>query len=122
MSDGLIYVENIDTKKINIYSSKFACPVSGFSIEDIEPRLFSFNAPQGAWEECDCLGIEKYFDDKKIIPDNSRSLLEGAIKPWETKVFGYQKKMFLEKIGRILRNSHSIANNFQKNLSKRLVE
>ena len=92
LSDGLIYVENIDTKKINIYSSKFACPVSGFSIEDIEPRLFSFNAPQGACEECDGLGIEKYFDDKKIIPDNSRSLLEGAIKPWETKVFGYQKK------------------------------
>ena len=103
LSDGLIYVENIDTKKINIYSSKFACPVAGFSIEDIEPRLFSFNAPQGACEECDGLGIEKYFDDKKIIPDNSRSLLEGAIKPWETKVFGYQKKMFLETIGRIFR-------------------
>ena len=103
LSDGLIYVENIDAKKINIYSSKFACPISGFSIEDIEPRLFSFNAPQGACEECDGLGIEKYFDDKKIIPDNSRSLLEGAIKPWETKVFGYQKKMFLETIGRIFR-------------------
>ena len=97
LSDGLIYVENIDTKKINIYSSKFACPVSGFSIEDIEPRLFSFNAPQGACEECDGSGIEKYFDDKKIIPDNSRSLLEGAIKPWETKVFGYQKKCFLKQ-------------------------
>ena len=45
LSDGLLYLENLDTNKISIFSSKFACPVSGFSIEEIEPRLFSFNAP-----------------------------------------------------------------------------
>ena len=103
LSDGLIYLENLDTKKITTYSSKFACPVSGFSIEEIEPRLFSFNAPMGACEECDGIGIEKYFDDKKIVPDDSRSILKGAIKPWETKVFGYQKKFFVETISKILK-------------------
>ena len=104
LSDGLIYLEDLGTKKISTYSSKFACPVSGFSIEEIEPRLFSFNAPMGACNECDGIGIEKFFDDKKIIPDDSRSILKGAIKPWETKVFGYQKKFFVETISKILKN------------------
>ena len=103
LSDGLLYLENIDTKKTTIFSSKFACPVSGFSIEEIEPRLFSFNAPQGACSECDGLGVEKYFDENKIIPDDSRSIADGAIKPWETKVFGYQKKFFVETINKILK-------------------
>ena len=57
LSDGLLYLENLDTNKISVFSSKFACPVSGFSIEEIEPRLFSFNAPQGACSECDGLGV-----------------------------------------------------------------
>lgn len=103
ISDGLIYSENLDTKKIEIYSSKFACPVSGFSIEEIEPRLFSFNAPQGACSECDGLGVEKFFDEKKIVPDDSRTIQEGAVKPWETKVFGYQRKMFIETISKLLK-------------------
>ncbi len=103
LSDGLVYLENLETKKITTYSSKFACPVSGFSIEEIEPRLFSFNAPMGACEECDGIGVEKYFDDKKIIPDDSRSIIKGAIKPWETKVFGYQKKYFVEVVSKILK-------------------
>ncbi len=103
LSDGLLYLENLDTKKISIFSSKFACPVSGFSIEEIEPRLFSFNAPQGACSECDGLGVEKYFDEYKIVPDETRSIADGAIKPWETKVFGYQKKYFVETIDKILK-------------------
>ena len=103
LSDGLLYLENLDKKQITIFSSKFACPVSGFSIEEIEPRLFSFNAPQGACNECDGLGVEKFFDENKIIPDDSRSLIDGAIKPWETKVFGYQKKYFIETISKILK-------------------
>jgi len=102
LSDGIIYIENLDNNHIDVYSSKFSCPVSGFSIEEIEPRLFSFNAPQGACDECDGLGIKKYFDDKKVIPDDTRSIAEGAIKPWETKVFGYQKKLFVETINKIL--------------------
>ncbi len=103
LSDGLLYLENLDTNKIFIFSSKFACPVSGFSIEEIEPRLFSFNAPQGACSECDGLGVEKYFDEYKIVPDETRSISDGAIKPWETKVFGYQKKFFVETIDKILK-------------------
>ncbi len=103
LSDGLLYLENLDTNKISIFSSKFACPVSGFSIEEIEPRLFSFNAPQGACSECDGLGVEKYFDEYKIVPDETRSIADGAIKPWETKVFGYQKKYFVETIDKILK-------------------
>ena len=104
LSDGLIYVQNLENDKIEIYSSKFACPVSGFTIEEIEPRLFSFNAPQGACEECDGLGIEKYFDERKIIPDETRSVNQGAIKPWETKVFGRQRRFFIETINKILKN------------------
>ena len=96
LSDGLVYIENLKNNNISIYSSKFSCPVSGFTIEEIEPRLFSFNAPQGACDECDGLGIETFYDDAKIIPDDSRSILEGAIKPWETKVFGKQKKCLLK--------------------------
>jgi len=103
LSDGLLYLENLDKKNIIVFSSKFACPVSGFTIEEIEPRLFSFNAPQGACDECDGLGVEKYFDELKVIPDDSRSILDGAIKPWETKVFGYQKKFFIETITKILK-------------------
>ncbi len=103
LSDGLVYLENLESKKISTFSSKFACPVSGFSIEEIEPRLFSFNAPMGACDECDGIGVEKFFDDKKIVPDDSRSILKGAIKPWETKVFGYQKKFFVETISKILK-------------------
>jgi len=103
LSDGLLFLENLNKKNIIVFSSKFACPVSGFTIEEIEPRLFSFNAPQGACGECDGLGVEKYFDELKVIPDDSRSILDGAIKPWETKVFGYQKKFFIETITKILK-------------------
>ncbi|SVD65685.1 uncharacterized protein METZ01_LOCUS418539, partial [marine metagenome] len=110
LSDGLVYIENLDKKKLDTYSSKFACPVSGFSIEEIEPRLFSFNAPQGACSECDGLGIEKFFDEIKVIPDDSRSVVEGALKPWETKVFGYQRKMFIETLSNILKQFKLSAN------------
>ena len=110
LSDGLVYIENLEATKIDIYSSKFACPVSGFSIEEIEPRLFSFNAPQGACSECDGLGIEKFFDENKVIPDDSRSIVEGALKPWETKVFGYQRKMFIETLSNILKQFKLSAN------------
>ena len=118
LSEGLIYIENLENKKIDIYSSKFSCPISGFSIEEIEPSLFSFNAPQGACNECSGLGVEKYFDKKKIIPDDTRSLSEGAIKPWETKVFGYQKKLFIETIDKILKQFKISIKSSWKNIPK----
>ena len=120
LSEGLIYIEDLDNNKIDIYSSKFSCPVSGFSIEEIEPRLFSFNAPQGACNECDGLGVQKIFDEKKIIPDDTRSLEEGAIKPWETKVFGNQKKFFIETINLILVEFKINKKTAWKNLSEKI--
>ena len=122
LSEGLLYIENLDTKKISIYSSKFSCPVSGFAIEEIEPRLFSFNAPLGACKECDGLGMEKFFDENRIIPDDSRSIIEGAIKPWETKVFGYQKKMFIETISKILKQFKVKTNESWKNIPNKVKE
>ena len=64
------------------YSEKFACPVSGFTIAEIEPRLFSFNAPFGACPVCDGLGMELFFDDRLVVPDQGLSLVQGAFAPW----------------------------------------
>ncbi|MSU89984.1 excinuclease ABC subunit UvrA [Rhodobacteraceae bacterium 2CG4] len=64
------------------FSENFACPVSGFTIPEIEPRLFSFNAPFGACPVCDGLGKELFFDERLIVPDAGISLLGGAIAPW----------------------------------------
>ncbi len=65
-----------------IFSAKFACPVSGFTIDEIEPRLFSFNAPAGACPVCDGLGTEMVFDEELVVPDTSLPLNKGAIAPW----------------------------------------
>ncbi|HRK19261.1 MAG TPA: excinuclease ABC subunit UvrA [Hyphomicrobiaceae bacterium] len=71
-----------DTHERIIFSERFACPVSGFTIEEIEPRLFSFNAPAGACPKCDGLGTELRFEAELIVPDTSLSLKDGAIWPW----------------------------------------
>jgi len=65
-----------------VFSEKFACPVSGFTIEEIEPRLFSFNAPQGACPTCDGLGEKQLFDPQLVVPNEALSLKQGAIVPW----------------------------------------
>ncbi|MDG4649186.1 excinuclease ABC subunit UvrA [Roseibacterium sp. SDUM158017] len=64
------------------FSENFACPVSGFTIPEIEPRLFSFNAPFGACPSCDGLGVELFFDERLMVPDAALSLEDGAIAPW----------------------------------------
>ncbi len=64
------------------FSEKFACPVSGFTIAEIEPRLFSFNAPQGACPACDGLGEKQYFDPELIVPNHALTLEKGAVMPW----------------------------------------
>ena len=64
------------------FSENFACPVSGFTIPEIEPRLFSFNAPFGACPACDGLGVELFFDERLMVPDAALSLEDGAIAPW----------------------------------------
>jgi excinuclease ABC subunit A len=82
MADGVVYAENADTAERVVFSSRFACPVSGFSIEEIEPRLFSFNSPHGACPACDGLGVEMFFDPNLVVPDERRPLAEGAVAPW----------------------------------------
>jgi excinuclease ABC subunit A len=87
LSDGIAYAEHADASakdggERTVFSSRFACPVSGFSIEEIEPRLFSFNSPHGACPACDGLGVETFFDPHLVVPDERRPLAEGAIAPW----------------------------------------
>ena len=82
LAEGLAVAENADTGERTIFSSRFACPVSGFTIEEIEPRLFSFNAPQGACPACDGLGVKMFFDPEMVVPDDRLSLADGAVAPW----------------------------------------
>ncbi len=96
LADGLAVVELADSKASGatanrgrnanaerlIFSEKFACPVSGFTIPEIEPRLFSFNNPFGACPECGGLGLEQHIDAELVIPDRDASLRKGAIAPW----------------------------------------
>ncbi|AWV23126.1 Excinuclease ABC subunit A [Roseomonas mucosa] len=82
LADGVAYAEDADSGERTVFSSRFACPESGFTIEEIEPRLFSFNSPQGACPVCDGLGTESYFDPALVVPDDLRPLAEGAVGPW----------------------------------------
>ncbi len=98
LADGLAYVDPADpvephTPKSEIlgnnapdgrivFSEKFACPVSGFTISEIEPRLFSFNAPQGACPACDGLGEKLLFDEDLVVPNHMLSIKKGAVVPW----------------------------------------
>jgi len=97
LSDGLLFVEFENetlpkkyrkVEKIT-FSSKFACPESGFTIEEIEPRLFSFNSPYGACEECEGIGMNLNVDPNLVVPNTKKSLGEGAIEPWAKSKFLY---------------------------------
>ena len=87
LADGIAIIETApgegegDPQRIT-YSEKFACPVSGFTISEIEPRLFSFNAPFGACPACDGLGVELFFDERLVVPDQGLTLMQGALAPW----------------------------------------
>ncbi|MBI1779000.1 MAG: excinuclease ABC subunit UvrA [Proteobacteria bacterium] len=82
LGEGLVFAENADNGERTTFSAKFACPVSGFTIDEIEPRLFSFNNPYGACPACDGLGTKMYFDSDLVVPDERLSLAEGAVQPW----------------------------------------
>jgi excinuclease ABC subunit A len=92
LSDGLLYAENADTAERLTFSAKFACPVSGFTIPEIEPRLFSFNSPFGACPACDGLGTEMFFDPGLVVPNDRLSLAEGAIAPWANSTSRYYRQ------------------------------
>jgi excinuclease ABC subunit A len=92
IADGLAFAENAESGERTTFSAKFACPVSGFTIDEIEPRLFSFNNPFGACPACDGLGTEMYFDPELVIPDDRLSLAEGAIAPWANSNSQYYRQ------------------------------
>ena len=82
LSDGLLFADDADSGERHTFSAKFACPVSGFTIDEIEPRLFSFNNPFGACPTCDGLGSQMYFDEQLVVPNPKLSLKAGAVAPW----------------------------------------
>ena len=119
ISDGLVYTEIVELAKddgkskskdeskselkagdIITFSAKFACPESGFTLDEIEPRLFSFNSPFGACKSCDGLGDELVFNAAAVIPDKTKPLSGGAIAPWENT----QSKYFLQTLSGLARH------------------
>ena len=90
LADGIAILETAEDEPQRItFSEKFACPVSGFTIPEIEPRLFSFNAPFGACPVCDGLGVELFFDERLVVPDAALSVDKGAIAPWAKSKSAY---------------------------------
>ncbi|MFN9790432.1 MAG: excinuclease ABC subunit UvrA, partial [Holosporales bacterium] len=104
LTDGVVVVENADTGEETLFSEKFACPVSGFTLEEIEPRLFSFNSPHGACPACDGLGMREVFTEATVVPDPGKSLRDGAILPWAGKASGYYTQV-LEGVARSFKGS-----------------
>ena len=82
------YMDKTDNEPL-IFSANFACPHCGYSMQELEPRLFSFNNPAGACGTCDGLGVQQYFDADRIVLDNKLSIAEGAIKGWDQKNYYY---------------------------------
>ena len=103
LADGIAILETAPAEgepERMTFSENFACPVSGFTIPEIEPRLFSFNAPFGACPACDGLGVELFFDERLMVPDAALSLEDGAIAPWRKGKSPY----FLQTIQAIARH------------------
>ncbi len=92
LADGLAFAEDATTGERTVFSARFACPVSGFTIDEIEPRLFSFNNPFGACPACDGLGTTLHFDPALTVPDTSKSLSDGAIRPWANSTSPYYRQ------------------------------
>jgi len=86
LSNGLIQIEVLDDESEPLlFSSNFSCSQCGYSVTELEPRMFSFNNPFGACEKCDGLGVIQYFDEKKLISDHTATINEGAIKGWNRR-------------------------------------
>ncbi|MFM2591052.1 excinuclease ABC subunit UvrA [Vibrio sp. TBV020] len=90
LSGGIAVVAPMDGEGEEIiFSANFACPLCGYSMQELEPRLFSFNNPAGACGTCDGLGVQQYFDPERVIVDEALSLAEGAIRGWDQKNYYY---------------------------------
>lgn len=92
LADGYVVIDTMDGKEL-LFSEHYACPVCGFTVPELEPRLFSFNAPFGSCSECDGLGMRLEVDTDLIVPDASKTLREGAIAPWNPISSNYYPSM-----------------------------
>ena len=121
LADGIAILETVpregDPERIT-FSENFACPVSGFTIPEIEPRLFSFNAPFGACPDCDGLGVELYFDERLVVPDQMLKISDGALAPWRKGKSPY----FLQTIEAIAKHYQFDQNTRWKDLSKKVQQ
>jgi excinuclease ABC subunit A len=93
LADGLVEVELVDTGEVQTYSEKFACPVHGPSLVELEPRIFSFNSPHGACPRCTGLGSQMEIDPELVVPDPTLSIGEGAIAPWAVSASEYYDQL-----------------------------
>ncbi len=126
ISNGLLFVEYENEtipkayRKIEkkIFSSKFACPESGFTIEEIEPRLFSFNSPYGACEECEGIGIKLNVDPNLVVPDQNKSLADGALEPWAKSSSLY----YAQTLSSLAKHYEFSLNDKWKKLTKKIRE
>ena len=117
LADGIAILETAtDEPERHVFSEKFACPVSGFTIPEIEPRLFSFNAPFGACPDCDGLGVELFFDEQLVVPDKTLTLYNGALAPWRKGKSPY----FLQTIESIARHYEFDKNTPWKDLPEQI--
>ena len=84
-ADGRAVAFEMDNEKEHLFSAKFACPICSYSLQELEPRIFSFNNPMGACPSCDGLGVIQFFDPKRIVTRPELSLAGGAIRTWDRK-------------------------------------
>ena len=117
LADGIAILETAvenDEPERYTFSENFACPVSGFTIPEIEPRLFSFNAPFGACPDCDGLGVELFFDERLVVPDQELKISDGALAPWRKGKSPY----FLQTIEALANHYNFDFNAKWKNITK----
>ncbi len=96
LADGIARIASMEADEAFeeiIFSARFACPICGHSIQELEPRLFSFNNPHGACPSCDGLGVRQYFDASKVVHDPSLTLSEGAIRGWDRRSLYYYQQL-----------------------------
>ncbi|MGA9251556.1 MAG: excinuclease ABC subunit UvrA [Roseobacter sp.] len=121
LADGIAIIETAPSEgepERTTFSEKFACPVSGFTIPEIEPRLFSFNAPFGACPDCDGLGVELFFDERLVVPDQNLKIADGALAPWRKGKSPY----FLQTIEAIAKHYQFKQSTKWKDLPKKVQQ
>lgn len=95
LAEGYVVIDTMDGKEL-LFSEHYACPVCGFTVSELEPRLFSFNAPFGSCSDCDGLGIKLEVDLDLVVPDSSKTLREGALAPWNPISSNYYPQMLAQ--------------------------